>query len=329
MRRAVIVFCLILAAGNIFAAGKIASSGRAASGNDSLAAPDASLPHVSSAPEPEFPVEISRAEKVMNALYAAYPHRIEKMSFRNDDWAILMQDTWYYYAEGKLLPENLLENAENYNRQQFYTYNADLPPWEKPSDEQAARYRNFANNRSSNRLQRSSHFFDNLYQARNRIEAYQMVKSVRFFGKTVVVHTSLIKPLSMVEARIRSEAKTDPKVQAWINGINTMGGWNWRNIADLQSRSHHAYGAAVDILPKSLGGKETYWLWASRTRTEWWNISYNERYHPPEAVVKAFEAYGFIWGGKWLLFDTMHFEYRPEIFILNDIKLETLSHFSS
>jgi hypothetical protein len=27
----------------------------------------------------------------------------------------------------------------------------------------------------------------------------------------------------------------------------------------------------------------------------------------------VFERQGFIWGGKWWHFDTMHFEYRPEI----------------
>jgi D-alanyl-D-alanine carboxypeptidase len=26
-----------------------------------------------------------------------------------------------------------------------------------------------------------------------------------------------------------------------------------------------------------------------------------------------FEQHGFIWGGKWYHYDTMHFEYRPEI----------------
>jgi hypothetical protein len=36
----------------------------------------------------------------------------------------------------------------------------------------------------------------------------------------------------------------------------------------------------------------------------------------PDAVVAAFERHGFVWGGKWLFFDTMHFEYRPEILIL-------------
>jgi hypothetical protein len=34
----------------------------------------------------------------------------------------------------------------------------------------------------------------------------------------------------------------------------------------------------------------------------------------PFEVVEPFEAEGFIWGGKWYHYDTMHFEYRPELF---------------
>ena len=33
----------------------------------------------------------------------------------------------------------------------------------------------------------------------------------------------------------------------------------------------------------------------------------------PLEVVEVFERHGFIWGGKWAHFDTMHFEYRPEL----------------
>jgi hypothetical protein len=29
--------------------------------------------------------------------------------------------------------------------------------------------------------------------------------------------------------------------------------------------------------------------------------------------VEVFERHGFIWGGKWNHYDTMHFEYRPEL----------------
>jgi D-alanyl-D-alanine carboxypeptidase len=46
---------------------------------------------------------------------------------------------------------------------------------------------------------------------------------------------------------------------------------------------------------------------------DWWAIPYDQRLHPPMALVSAFEKQGFTWGGKWFFFDTMHFEYRPEI----------------
>ena len=33
----------------------------------------------------------------------------------------------------------------------------------------------------------------------------------------------------------------------------------------------------------------------------------------PQVLVDTFESQGFIWGGRWYHFDTMHFEYRPEL----------------
>ena len=49
-------------------------------------------------------------------------------------------------------------------------------------------------------------------------------------------------------------------------------------------------------------------------------MPYDKRWHPPKEVVKVFEKYGFIWGGKWHNYDTIHFEYRPELIIYNKIK---------
>jgi hypothetical protein len=264
---------------------------------------------------------LQRAEQVMKALAAAYPDRVGPAEFRGGDWAVPLRDTWYYYTGGKLLPEALRDKAAEYDPQPFYNYLPELPPWKKPSPEEAARFRSMTDNRNKKPPKRSQHFYDALWRARNRDEAWERVKSLRFLGKSVTVHYSILEELSLVEERILSLTKTDPQVRAWVDGIRTLSGWNWRSIADTQSRSFHAYGAAVDILPKSLGGKETYWLWASRTQPEWWNVSYERRFHPPTAVIKAFESQGFIWGGKWLLFDTMHFEYRPEILILSGMSL--------
>ena len=266
----------------------------------------------------------SRAEQIMKSLTNAYPLQIESVEFRNDDWAVLLRDTWYYYCDGKLLPQNLISNSSNYSPQPFLSnYPAELPQWEKPGQEESLRFLNMTNNRNQNPPRRSPLFFDDLWRAHNQGEAYERVKTIRFLGKPVTVHYLVMENLALVEEHILAAARTEPQVQVWVDNISSLEGWSWRNIADTQSRSYHSYGLAIDIIPKSYGGKDTYWLWTSRYRQDWWNVSYNERFHPPAAVIKAFEKFGFIWGGKWLYFDTMHFEYRPEILILSGMPPET------
>jgi len=262
-----------------------------------------------------------RAEQVMKALAAAYPRRVIKAEFRNGDWAVLLRDTWFYYAEGRILPENLRNKVSDYSPVAFYNYRRDLPPWTEPTPEQARRFSEMSAERASGRLQRSHYFFDALYRAHDRDEAYDRVKTILFLKHQALVHYSILEDLSLVEERILAAAKTDPRVRAWINNIDAIFTWSWRNIESTQSRSFHAYGAAVDVLPRALGSKQIYWLWAG---SRWWNISYEGRHHPPDPVIQAFESYGFIWGGKWLFFDTIHFEYRPEVFILNGLELSTL-----
>jgi hypothetical protein len=56
-----------------------------------------------------------------------------------------------------------------------------------------------------------------------------------------------------------------------------------------------------------------YWLWEQPRNNNWMLIPPEQRWKPPGAVIRAFENEGFIWGGKWHLYDTMHFEYRPEL----------------
>ena len=280
------------------------------------------------APPEETPP--TRAELMIMALAAAYPGRIEKAELRGEDWALLMGGVWYCYAGGRILPETLLNDAAAYSASlSIPSYPVDLPPWTEPSPEQGARFRergigNSNNSNERNRLRRSYHFHEALWQAGSSAEASRQVVRISFLGRSIVVHSGIAEVLSLVEERINSAAATDSEVRSWISGIGEMHGWNWRNVAGSQSRSYHSYGIAVDILPRSLGGKATYWQWAAEGGREWWNIPYENRYHPPDAVIKAFEAYGFIWGGKWVYFDTMHFEYRPEVFILSGIGLSTL-----
>jgi len=63
----------------------------------------------------------------------------------------------------------------------------------------------------------------------------------------------------------------------------------------------HSWAIAIDLDV----GLSNYWR-NSPSPLKWTN-----RY--PQSLVEAFEAEGFIWGGRWYYFDTMHFEYRPEL----------------
>jgi hypothetical protein len=289
----------------------------------------AAAPEAAGAPEPAVQEELNppaqaeapdnRAERVMKTLAASYPDRTGQAEFRNGDWALPVYGEWFYYAEGRLLPENLRDQAGEYDPQPFYVYAAELPPWKDPSEEDSARMREMMERRGRRPAKRSQHFYDALWRARSRDESWERVKQIRFLGHTVMVHYSILEELSLVEERIRKEAETSAQVRQWINGINSVDGWNWRNIAATASRSFHSYGAAIDCLPKSQGGLETYWQWTARTITEWWTVPYSRRLHPPQEVIRAFESFGFLWGGKWTTYDTMHFEYRPEILLYSGI----------
>jgi hypothetical protein len=76
-----------------------------------------------------------------------------------------------------------------------------------------------------------------------------------------------------------------------------------RAVADTGKMSMHAYGAAIDLNLKV----SDYWLWNKKGDL----IQYRNRM--PQEIVDVFERHGFIWGGKWYHYDTMHFEYRPEL----------------
>ena len=266
------------------------------------------------------------AEEIFHAFVQAYPDRIREPEFRDGDWTIEVYGERFYYAEGRLLPASLRDRVNEYNPQPLYSYPKELPPWVPPTPEESARMAE----REALRLQgqdtpkRSSAFYDAIWRAHDRDEAYDHIKQIRFMANPFLLHYSILSQLSLVEEYILKAAKTNAAVKQWVDNLETVGGWNWRSIADSGNRSFHSYGAAIDLLPKSLEGLETYWLWASDHTPEWWAVPYTKRFHPPDEVINIFESFGFIWGGKWRYYDTMHFEYRPEILILNGIALTDL-----
>ncbi len=83
----------------------------------------------------------------------------------------------------------------------------------------------------------------------------------------------------------------------------SAGTYNCRAIAGSTARSMHAYGAAIDVNT----AYSDYWRWAPHPAEPAW------KNRIPAEIVHVFERHGFIWGGAWYHYDTMHFEYRPEL----------------
>ena len=87
--------------------------------------------------------------------------------------------------------------------------------------------------------------------------------------------------------------------------VPSAGTYNCRVVAGTDRQSAHGLGIAIDIAV----AHADYWRWTRPGA----DGRYAYRNRIPWEIVEAFERHGFIWGGKWHHFDTMHFEYRPEI----------------
>jgi hypothetical protein len=94
--------------------------------------------------------------------------------------------------------------------------------------------------------------------------------------------------------------------------LPAAGAYACRPIAGTSRVSAHGHGIAIDIAAATTD----YWLWnksgdSTGSSMSGGVIPYKNRV--PFEIVEIFERHGFIWGGKWYHYDTMHFEYRPEL----------------
>ncbi|KAF0185308.1 MAG: hypothetical protein FD163_1123 [Hyphomonadaceae bacterium] len=148
---------------------------------------------------------------------------------------------------------------------------------------------------------RNSPFFDAVYgNCFNGAVDNKMV-SVRWVNGANVRFTSANGANIALERVARELERLGPSFVRYL--VPTSGTYNCRVIAGTNTRSMHAYGAAID-LNSSYG---EYWRW-QKDKSK--GIRYNNRM--PMEIVRIFENNGFIWGGRWYHYDTFHFEYRPE-----------------
>lgn len=259
----------------------------------------------------------STGEREIRALARAYPGQIAELAQRDGDWSLRLGERWFRWAEGRLLPEGLPVDRERYSPYRFYDYPYRLPPLPHLDPAARRRLKDYLEQTEAAPPERHEGFLGALYDAGTRVATEAHLVTVVILGRTVRVHDQVAGPLEAVAVTLEDLQARSGEVRRFFEGIEGFAGYNWRPIAGTQSRSLHSYAAAVDLVPRNYGGKHAYWRWAMDQTEQWYALSYGSRWMVPEAVVRAFEQQGFIWGGKWFFFDTMHFEYRPEMLLLS------------
>jgi D-alanyl-D-alanine carboxypeptidase len=236
-----------------------------------------------------LPAQEKRVDTELDRLVAAYPDALSGHDFAALRWrdGTVMPVT--DDAEGKMFAEILRHpSIVDQMRIPYPRGPLDQPP--APGAD-PGRFRNAA-------------FFRKMYGDCRTGEVLPHLVSLKWLPRTWG-HSISITSINGVDNHLAAvSAEIDALPQKIKRAAYPVAGtYNCRPVADTGEMSPHAYGIAIDL---NLAFSD-YWYWRSQDGT----VAYRNRM--PEEIVTIFEKHGFIWGGKWYHFDTMHFEFRPEV----------------
>lgn len=129
----------------------------------------------------------------------------------------------------------------------------------------------------------------------------QNLVPVKWFGETLRV--TKVNGVSKALEAVRDDLVSRSHLRKYL--APSAGVFNWRKVAKQTNLSVHSFGAAVDINTQFAD----YWIWSGGKPGR--VPVYKNKF--PMEIIEIFEKHGFIWGGRWYHYDTMHFEYRPEL----------------
>lgn len=153
---------------------------------------------------------------------------------------------------------------------------------------------------------RPSEFFDRIYGDCTRNEVVQHLVDVVWLpakrGQKIKFSSVNGAAAKLTEVS-RELDNLDAQFDKYLLPI--AGTYNCRPIAGSTRVSAHGHGIAIDLALKHAH----YWRWSKPDSIGVY--AYQNQF--PVEIVHIFEKHGFIWGGRWYHYDTMHFEYRPEL----------------
>jgi hypothetical protein len=150
-------------------------------------------------------------------------------------------------------------------------------------------------------------FFRKMY-GDNRSAVEANLVTVRWLPRTVNVPVRMTRINGAADQlrKVSDEIENLPR-SLQRSALRISGSYYWRAIAGEERLSMHSFGIAIDIDARY----SNYWRWDSPSP----DGSSVYRNRVPREIVDIFEKHGFIWGGAWYHYDTMHFEFRPELLV--------------
>ena len=148
---------------------------------------------------------------------------------------------------------------------------------------------------------RNEELFKKMY-GKSEAEVNRNLVKVDWFGQKI--------PFTKVNGAAEQLKKVAAELQEmpqFRNYLTKASSFYWRKVRGANRQSAHSYGIAIDINTSY----SNYWLWSNPQSSETDKIKYENKI--PMEIVRVFEKHNFIWGGRWYHYDTMHFEYRPEL----------------
>lgn len=246
--------------------------------------------------------EAERSDAAARAFRQAYGSHIDSVTQLEDDIVFHLGSTAIHFQDGRLLAADRLDRRAECDPI-FYRYSLQPLTRPLPAADHLPTY--------------CTDVLESLW-GRTEGQIREHGRSVRFLDHRMFVNERLIEPLAAVERDVLRLAERDAAVAEWIEELDVTYSFVYRRIDGSPTRSQHAWGLAVDFVPRSYEGRHVYWRWSRAMDREGWDeIPLARRWSPPRRVVEIFERHGFVWGGKWPHFDTIHFEYRPEILLYN------------
>lgn len=239
---------------------------------------DATLP-LPSEPEEDIPEGASR-------LIQAYPDFIKGYA---DGQLLLADGTGMPYDDGR--EKTFLEKLDDADPEDMFAFTYDRQAAQPGYLQDAGRSRCEA-------------LFKKMYGATEQEVRRHLVK-VPWFGEQLSF-TNVNGAADSLRA-VAAEIAARPDLAELRPYLKSSGTFYWRKVRGANRLSAHSYGMTIDIAV----AYSDYWLWKNPGKKETDAITYANRF--PMKLVEIFERHGFIWGGRWYHYDTMHFEYRPEI----------------